>query len=159
MNSPTPSCSPGAGHDAILPSLRLAMQEVFELMLACPLESCPEVPEDKGLEITSIVGLAGHRGGVLTMRCSAESAARMASRMLGIDPDKAGPAMWDAAGEVCNMLAGNFKNKINGLAECTLSVPTVITGAHYNLSSDSGGCVQAAFLFEGEPIIVSVEIH
>ena len=60
----------------------------------------------------------------------------MASKMLGVDLDKVGAEMSDALGEVCNMVAGNFKNKIAGLAEgCMLSPPTVITGNDYSLHS------------------------
>ena len=63
-------------------------------------------------------------------------------------------------GEICNMVAGNFKNKISGLGDsCMLSVPTVITGADYNVRSMVNDTLQAAFLFEGEPVIVSLEVH
>lgn len=103
------------GREFWLPTLQLAMQEVFELMLACPLQVPQEPPTEEGLDITSMVGLAGQLCGILSVRCSSKSAARMASRMLGIDADKAGPERWDAVGEICNMVAGNFKNKIAGL--------------------------------------------
>ena len=93
------------------------MQEVFELMLACPLEVAAEPANENGLDITSMVGLAGQLCGILSVRCSAKSAARMASRMLGVDPETAGPEMWDAVGEICNMVAGNFKNKLTGLSD------------------------------------------
>jgi len=151
--------SPGS-RDCWIPTLQLAMQEVFELMLASPLELATEPPPEEGLDITSMVGLAGQLCGILSVRCSAKSAAQMASRMLGVDPEKAGPEMWDAVGEICNMVAGNFKNKINGLGDgCMLSVPTVITGADYNVHSMVNDNLQTAFLFQGEPVLVSLEIH
>ena len=54
----------------------------------------------------------------------------MASKMLEVEEDKTGSELADAMGEICNMVAGNFKNKIAGLsAGCMLSVPTVITGS------------------------------
>ena len=107
-----------------------------------------------------MVGLAGQLCGVLTLRCSPKSAARMASRMLGIDADKAGPEMWDAVGEVCNMVAGNFKNKITGLGDgCMLSVPTVITGADYSLHTMVNEEIRTVLVFDGEPIVLSLEIH
>jgi CheY-specific phosphatase CheX len=34
--------------------------------------------------------------------------------MLGIDIERAGPEMWDAVGEICNMVAGNSKTKSLG---------------------------------------------
>ncbi|HTW57909.1 MAG TPA: chemotaxis protein CheX [Terriglobales bacterium] len=143
-----------------MPTLQLAMREVFELMLASALEVPVETPAEEGLDITSMVGLAGQLCGVLTLRCSAAAAARMASRMLGIDTDKAGPEMWDAVGEVCNMVAGNFKNKISGLGDgCMLSVPTVITGGDYALHSMVNDEIRTALLFEGHPIVLCLEIH
>jgi len=159
MNSSNPVSS-AMGRECWLPTLQLAMQEVFELMLACPLEIPAEPPTEEGLDITSMVGLAGQLCGILTVRCSTKSAGRMASRMLGIDSEKAGPEMWDAVGEICNMVAGNFKNKIAGLGDgCMLSVPTVITGAGYSLHSMVNDSMHTVLLFEGEPVVLSLEVH
>ena len=56
----------------------------------------------------------------------------------------------DAMGEICNMVAGNFKNKISGLSDgCMLSVPTVITGSDYNLHSPADSeTLELKLLFE-----------
>jgi len=158
MNNSTMTSS--HARECWLPTLQLSMQEVFNLMLACPLEVAPEPPAEDALDITAMVGMAGQLCGVLTVRCSSKSAALMASRMLGIDPEKAGPEMWDAVGEISNMVAGNFKNKISGLGDsCMLSVPTVITGADYNVHSMVNDRLQTAFLFEGQPVVVCLEVH
>lgn len=160
MSAPGPALTPGRGRDGWLPTLRLAIQEVFDLMLGSTLEAPVQPPSEAGLDITSMVGLAGQLCGVLTVRCRAKSAARMASLMLGIEADQSGPEMCDAVSEICNMVAGNFKNKIAGLGDgCMLSVPTVITGSEYNLHSMVNEEMHAAFLFEGEPILVSLEVH
>jgi chemotaxis protein CheX len=81
--------------------------------------------------------------------------------MLGVELDKVGPQMADALGEICNMVAGNFKNKIAGLAEgCMLSPPTVITGNDYTLHSLSDSPpLEVRLRFEGMPIVVSLLIH
>jgi hypothetical protein len=43
---------------------------------------------------------------------------------------------------------------------CMLSVPTVITGADYNLHAlTDSGKVGIPLLFEGLPLIVSIEVH
>jgi chemotaxis protein CheX len=85
----------------------------------------------------------------------------MASRMLGIDPKDTNEQMWDAIGEISNMIAGNFKNKLTGVADhCMLSVPTVITGGDYSMHSlADAGSIETKFLFEGSPICVTLEIH
>jgi chemotaxis protein CheX len=160
MNLSKPTLASPEAHECWLSTLELAMREVFELMLGCPLAIPPEPPATEGLDITSMVGLAGQLCGILSVRCSAKSAARMASRMLGVDAEKAGPEMWDAVGEVCNMVAGNFKNKISGMGDgCMLSVPTVITGGDYSVHSMVNENIHATFLFEGEPVALSLEIH
>lgn len=159
MNTSNSCAVSSVGRARWLPTLQLAMQEVYELMLGYALEVAPELPSEEGLDITSMVGLAGQVCGILRIRCSAQSASRMASRMLGLDAG-AGPETWDAVGEICNMVAGNFKNKVSGLGDgCMLSVPTVITGADYSVRSMVNETIQTAFLFEGEPVVLSLEFH
>jgi chemotaxis protein CheX len=154
------SLNSAAGRECWIPTLQLAIQEVFELMLAYPLEIACDSQSEEGLDVTSMVGLAGELCGILTLRCNARSAARMASRMLGVDADSAGPELWDAVGEICNMVAGNFKNKISGLGDgCMLSVPTVIAGTDYSVHSMVNENIHSVFLFEGEPVVLVLEIH
>jgi chemotaxis protein CheX len=165
MTTSNASLTSTAGRECWVATLQLAVKEVFELMLSCPLEvpappPAPLPPIDEKLDITAMVGLAGMLCGMLSVRCSSKSATQMASRMLGIDPDKAGPEVWDAMGEICNMVAGNFKNKISGLGDgCMLSVPTVITGGDYNLHSPINEEYRTVLLFEGQPLVISLEVH
>ena len=67
----------------------------------------------------------------------------------------------DALGEICNMIAGNFKNKLAGTDErCMLSVPSVISGGEYNLHSmANGNSVETVLLFEGAPIAVCLQLE
>jgi chemotaxis protein CheX len=147
-------------HEEWIPSLELAAREVFELMLGCQLTK-PEIPAETALNVTSMVGLAGKLCGVMTIRCGSKSAELMASKMLGVGLDEVGTELCDALGEVCNMVAGNFKNKIAGMSEkCMLSIPSVIIGSDYKLYSvaDSPALV-IRFLFEGMPLVVSLQFH
>jgi chemotaxis protein CheX len=148
------------GHEDWMPLLEVAAREVFELMLGCKL-SLPAGEEKENLNVTAMVGLAGQLCGVLSVRCDDKAAALMASKMLGVDLDKVGPEVSDALGEVCNMVAGNFKNKVSGLGEgCMLSPPTVITGSDYNLHSMADSpALELRLLFEGMPMVISLEIH
>jgi len=75
MNRSSPALRAAIGCEYWLPTLQLAGQEVFEFMLACPLEVPQRTPPDENLDITSMVGLSGKMCGILTMRCSAKSAA------------------------------------------------------------------------------------
>jgi chemotaxis protein CheX len=159
MNSPKQALAATTGRECWVSTLQLAVEEVFDLMLACQLQIPESPPSEQGLDITAMVGLAGQLCGVLTVRCSAKAASHMASRMLGIDPEKAGPEVWDALGEICNMVAGNFKNKISGLGDgCMLSVPTVITGGDYNLRSPANEEYRTVLLFEDSPVVLCLEV-
>src|SRR5436305_1802385 len=147
-------------HREWIPLLEKSTREVFELMLLCQLGPAPSMDES-GMDVTSMVGLAGQLCGVMTVRCHHQAAILMASKMLGLPPEKVGPDFSDAIGEVCNMVAGNFKNKIAGLSDgCMLSPPSVITGNNYTLHSlaDSPG-LQIRMLFENLPIIIALQIH
>jgi chemotaxis protein CheX len=147
-------------HEAWIPLLEVATREVFELMLGCQL-AVSVTPEETTLDVTGMVGLAGQLSGVLSVRCGGKAAALMTSKMLGVELDKVGSEMSDALGEVCNMVAGNFKNKIAGLAEgCMLSPPTVITGSDYSLHSLADSpALEIRLMFEGMPIVISLLIH
>ena len=147
-------------HETWIPLLEVAAREVFDLMLSSHL-TASAAAEETTLDITSMVGLAGKLCGVLSVRCGRKAAALMTSKMLGVALDKVGPQMSDALGEICNMVAGNFKNKIAGLAEgCMLSAPTVITGSDYSLHSLADSpALEVRVRFEGMPIVVSLLIH
>ena len=152
-----------AGHgsrETWIPLLETATREVFELMLGCELTVPAAAAEEPTPEVTAMVGLAGMLCGVLSVRCDGKAAALMTSKMLGVELDKVGAEVSDALGEVCNMVAGNFKNKIAGLAEgCLLSPPTVVTGSDYSLHSLAEPGLELRLLFERRPIVISLQIH
>lgn len=159
--SATPTVAPNEGREGWPAVLQIAAQEVFETMLNTKLTIPTEPFKEEGLDVTSMVGLAGQLCGIISIRCSTKSASRMASSMLGVEVAEAGPDMWDAVGEICNMVAGNFKNKIPGLGDgCMLSVPTVISGESYSLHSMAdAGIMHAVLLFQGDPVVFTLETH
>ena len=143
------------------PLLELSAQEVFGLMLGERLDAAPEPAPENSLDVTSMVGFAGSLCGLLTLRCSSKSAALMATKMLGTDGVGAKSQMEDAVGEVCNMVAGNFKNKISGIGDgCKLSVPTVITCSNYSLCTLANDyTMEINLLFHGSPIVISLQLN
>src|SRR3569833_1256334 len=134
-------------------------REVFTLMLGCELAACTrdsecdvvetpvsganaepvlevrfhkDVSAVSTAEVTAVVGMAGALCGVLNFACGINAARMVAGHMLGMDPAEVGDQQWDAIGEVCNMVAGNFKAKLPGIGErCMLSVPTIVVGSNY----------------------------
>jgi chemotaxis protein CheX len=143
-----------------LPTLVLATQEVFEIVLGSKVNLAEPSGEVLKGGFTAIVGLAGALCGVVTVCCAAVTAERMAKGMLG-DATVSQRQVVDALGEMCNMIAGNFKNKLAGTDErCMLSVPTVISGGQYSLHSLAHGqSIESALLFEGAPVTVRLQLQ
>jgi chemotaxis protein CheX len=160
MNSAGELLSARSGYQKWVPVLDLAIREVFELMLGSRLDASGDDAQDHH-GITAMVGLAGQICGVLSIRCHPKAATRMAFKMLGVEPSPGSREIQDAFGEICNMVAGNFKNKIAGMGDkCMLSVPTVITGSDYTLRSLADtDTIEITLVFERQPFTVSLEIH
>ena len=163
MTSATKTSSPTSVHfDPHWKSImECAVVEVFELMAGVRLELVATPGREALGEQTAMVGMAGALCGMTTVRCSRAAAGKLASLMLGQDA-ATNPAMTrDALGEICNMIAGNFKAKVSNLADhCLLSVPTVITGEDYFVESvPPTNAVTLALAYEGECIWVSLITH
>ncbi|HLX85648.1 MAG TPA: chemotaxis protein CheX [Terriglobales bacterium] len=143
-----------------LPVLELAVEEVFEIMLGCRVEPSAQAEQKPKAEFTAMVGLAGALCGILTVRCDAKTAALIAKAMLGDAADSA-EQVADALGEICNMVAGNFKNKLAGTDErCMLSVPTVINGGEYSFHSMADGdFMETVLIFESAPVAVRLQLQ
>lgn len=144
-----------------IPVLDLAAQEVFQLMLSSQLGNSATVAPNDPSDVTSMVGLAGKLSGVMSVRCQQNAATLIASKMLGMKIEDVKDEISDAMGEVCNMVAGNFKNKIPGLSDgCMLSPPTVITGNDYMVHSQAHSmAIEKSFLFESMPVMIALHIH
>jgi chemotaxis protein CheX len=160
MKSAAESFTANRSREEWIPLIEVAAREVFELMLACQLTT-PSIVEHHPSDVTAMVGLAGQLCGLLSVHCDEKAAALMTSKMLGVPLDKVGLEVSDALGEVCNMIAGNFKNKIAGLGDgCLLSPPTVITGSNYDLHSLADfPSLEVGMQFEGMPITITLQIH
>jgi chemotaxis protein CheX len=141
--------------------LSVAAQEVFLLMVGVKLSVSEHDDLPVLSEVAGMVGLAGELCGLLTIRCGKASARKIACQMLGVSEDEAAAQTCDAIGEICNMVAGNFKSKFAGLEDkCMLSVPTVISGDSYEFHSLAGGeRIELPLLFQGEPLWFSLEIQ
>jgi len=149
-------------HESWRPLIEVAAREVFELMLGSQLTLPENAAAPTPHDVTAMVGLAGQLCGLLSFCCDKKAAALVTSKMLGVEQDKVSPTeMADALGEISNMVAGNFKNKVSGLGDgCMLSPPTVITGSDYSTYAlaDSPG-LEVRMLFESMPVLITLQIH
>jgi chemotaxis protein CheX len=121
--------------DATWPSLVVnAAREVFQMMAGLDVAHIVNPPGRPTGSVSALIGIAGAMSAVLRVRCSPETAAHVAMKMLGGVEPPAKAAAEDAVGEISNMVAGNFKSKIATLGDgCVLSVPTVVSGEDYEV--------------------------
>ena len=141
--------------------LETATIEVFELMASVrlqPLASSEGHPEG---DTTAMVGMAGALCGMTLIRCSRQCAGKLAAKMLGGNVGTNQAAAGDALGELCNMVAGNFKAKFSTLADhCMLSVPTVIRGKDYSMQTqEPSETVVVALDYDGAAVWISLIVH
>ncbi len=127
--------------------LREGTREVFEMMVGIPVHSSPVVSSFQAGEFTAVIGLAGPISGVFSIRCDQKTAFGIAGGMLGVDLEEARGEVWDALGELCNMVVGNFKAKTGMVGEsAALTVPTVIHGHDYKVRPMINGSKVECFM-------------
>jgi len=140
-----------------------ATKEVFSTMMVMEVEDQYPMQEQVTTfhcSITGMVGLAGSYTGILSIHCPAHLAMKITSNMLGMDVDEVGEDVNDALGEIANMLGGHVKQVLSkGGLDLNLSIPTVISGETYTISSVSNDTVIIPFQFENEKFLVGLTIR
>jgi chemotaxis protein CheX len=119
-------------------NLDASVEEVFSMMLGV---SCRRVADeaiadagDQDGTVTAVIGLGGILSGACVFRCSSRAALRMVGRMAAMTFSEVDEMVEDGIGEICNMVAGAWRNRVPELAaHCGLSVPAVVSGNAYNL--------------------------
>ena len=110
--------------------------EVFASMLALEVVVVPPpIPQiGESDERTAIVGYSGAMRGCCEVQMDHGSAATVATAMLGGMVTEDAESLDDAVGEIANMIAGGWKDRIPSLSSvCNISPPTVITGRAYKV--------------------------
>jgi chemotaxis protein CheX len=140
-----------------------ATKEVFSTMMVMEVED--QYPMEAPVttfhcSITGMVGLAGSYTGILSIHCPATLAMKITSNMLGMEVEEVGEDVNDALGEIANMLGGHVKQVLSkGGSDLNLSIPTVISGETYTISSVSDDSVIIPFRFEDEKFLVGLTIR
>jgi len=121
--------------EAISAPLVAATEEVFDTMLAIPLvrgeaiESTVPVPAN----VVATVAFAGHRCGLVVVYSSSAAARAITGAMLGIPPESVNGEVPDAMGEIANMVAGTYRNKLAMIEPASaIAVPTVTVGSDFS---------------------------
>ena len=106
-----------------------AVAEVFEMMLRQPCIMVDEAsPAGQSISpsISAKIVFSGTLEGQCIVRLSTEAADRLTDALLGAEGDWDDSMIDDAVGEMCNMIAGGWKSKLEAHASaCNLSVPAV----------------------------------
>jgi chemotaxis protein CheX len=142
-------------------TLREAAISTFSMMVGVSVSSPATDAPPVVKHITGVVGIAGALRAIFSLQCSAASSVKIASLMLGLSPDDPGTkeAACDAVGEICNIVAGDFKSRIGLGDACKLSLPTIIVGQDYRFHS--GGKyerLEFPLVYDGETLCISLEI-
>ena len=167
MPDPTDISSRSVEPTAVLPRdlwsavLQETLVEVFSSMVGADVTTTPTDAPLPSVQLTGIVGIAGAIRANFILQCSNAASSRLASQMLGISPDdsEARKASSDALGEICNIVAGNFKAKVGMGDACKLSVPTIIIGQNYRFhSAKMRKKLEIAVSYEGQELLATLEI-
>jgi chemotaxis protein CheX len=150
-------------HDTAAPLIDAAVGEIFGMMLgmeATVIDSCA-IRDGKEL-VSAIVGFAGVMTGNCIIQMHESTALRVTGAMLGTTLAEMNDSVKDAVGEVANMVAGGWKNKLPEVAsQCLLSVPTVVTGDSYEMYySPNSRRIMRVYGFDGMcmNVIMLVEV-
>jgi chemotaxis protein CheX len=113
-------------------ALLAGAKEVFETMIFMSLEQCSDAgaaPANEGLLGT--ITFRGNIEGCVGICCSSACARSVAANMLGMEPgaEMSESEIYDAIGEVTNMIMGSFKARIiESVGDVQVSIPSVIRG-------------------------------
>jgi chemotaxis protein CheX len=138
-----------------------ATEEVFQMMVFQVLERLPPIAADQPrppATVVASVAFAGHRRGYVAFHSTLGTARRITASMLGLPVDAISNQVPDAIGEVANMIAGTFRNKLAAVeAASAIAVPTITIGSEF--STFCSGHARRAFCpfaLDGQRIFVEL---
>jgi len=108
----------------------VAVTKTLETMVGCKVtRETPQLKKNPQAlyPISGIIGLSGVVAGTVVLTMSKELALKSASVMLMDEFTELGPDVFDAVGELTNVIAGNAKAQLEEY-KLSLSLPNVING-------------------------------
>lgn len=115
--------------------------------------------DDSTRMFASSVGFAGEINGVCYLFMTENFAYRAGGKITGMERDELDDdIVRDVCGELTNMFAGTFKNKLADLGlPSTLTLPTVVQGKRMAIST-AGTAAQYRFTFEVEGLNIYADL-
>jgi chemotaxis protein CheX len=133
-----------------------AVSEVFEMMLdrnCAPLDAEIDIDE----RITARIRFSGAITGECLVYASQTVAQIAAEALLGTVSEPSDPMVDDAVGELCNMIAGGWKSKLDpSQAVSLISVPAITRDSIHDLASHPGITYNRCYAFQGNVFGVSL---
>ena len=136
------------------------VDDVFSTMLSAKISRTETslTPSNSPVTLTAVIGLAGALSGAFTLVVNADTAKQIASMMLGIEAEELDGDVYDAVGEITNILAGSWKSHTPALqARCLLSVPTVVAGTSYDVHRKATSfSIARSYTFDDAPLTINI---
>lgn len=107
-----------------------ATSNVFATMLSCPVKRTSLELKDHRHpthEVSAVIGLSGQVSGSVVLSMSTELALKAAGEMMCSEYSKVDSDVFDAIGELSNMVAGGAKAEMADL-DLSLGLPNVVVG-------------------------------
>lgn len=142
--------------------------EIFGVMLglAARHDVASSIEDDPGGEDsrTCLIGFSGAMRGSCAVWMNTSAARTIASAMLGGMPDASAAdeidedSVNDSVGEIGNMLAAGWKNRVDALSgRCFLSPPAVISGRSYRVHPTHASVkIVRNYVFEGHAFTITI---
>jgi CheY-specific phosphatase CheX len=143
-----------------------ATKETFEAVIGHPIKSSSPVDSLSNggeLDTSVLIRFAGKLSGTITLRCSKEMAAGLASNMMGIEIAPGSAGMKDAIGELLNMIMGASTSYMRICdTDFRLSAPATVIGddSPFDLmETQDTEIAHIPFFYEGNELCMDVILN
>ena len=138
------------------------VQDIYSNMLGIELMHLPlEVDPMSQFQdcVSAMVGLGGTYSGLVSVHVPTTLARIFTGAMLGMEVDEVDQDVYDALGEIANMVAGNFKQHISKKgSDIRISTPSVISGKDYIVQCKQCDFINLLFDFDEEWFVISIAL-
>lgn len=149
--------------DVLIKNLIDDTRSVYSTMLGFDLMHLPlEVDPMEHFKdcVSAMVGLAGTYNGLISIHQPCSLALKLTETMLDMEVTSIDQDVFDALGEIANMVAGNVKQHLSkGGMDIRLSTPSVATGSDYVICAKQANSMNLLFDLDEEWILVSIVLE
>ncbi len=128
-------------------------QKVFRDFVGLEIIACTpyfiDTEEKPHWDISGIIGLAGEAQGAIVLSLKKELALKITESLTKQPQDDITNIVFDAVGEIINIIAGNVKKELESMFKLYISLPTIIEGQSHDMAClKSRGAYQICIPFK-----------